>query len=281
MLPHLRDRPLTMRRCPDGVDGESFYEKNAPRGTPDWVRTVAVPRSEKGGGTIDYVVLDEPAGLVWAANLAALELHVPDVAVAAEGRVRPGRPDGLRPRPRRAVRPGRLLPGRAVAAGRPGRRWPGRLPEDQRGQGAAALRPAPPRPAGGPTSGTTPTTWPGGSRPTIPRHVVSNMRRDLRHGKVLIDWSQNHGAKTTVAPYSLRARPHPTVSTPVTWDEVAAGVESGPAGASWSSRRPTSSSGWTSSVTSSSPSSEAGERRRRRAPVRKLGASWDRPEKYL
>ena len=77
LLPHLHDRPLTMRRCPDGVDGESFYEKNAPRGTPDWVRTVAVPRSEKGGGSIDYVVLDEPAALVWAANLAALELHVP------------------------------------------------------------------------------------------------------------------------------------------------------------------------------------------------------------
>jgi bifunctional non-homologous end joining protein LigD len=60
-----------------------------------------------------------------------------------------------------------------------------------------------------------------------PRHVVSNMRRDLRRGKVLIDWSQNHGAKTTVAPYSLRARPHPTVSTPVTWEEVDASVESG------------------------------------------------------
>jgi bifunctional non-homologous end joining protein LigD len=226
MLAHLRDRPLTMRRCPDGVDGESFYEKNAPRGTPDWVRTVAVPRSEKGGGTIDYVVLDEPAGLVWAANLAALELHVPMWRWRRKGEygpvdlmvfdLDPGAPsdlvdccrvgqwlrdaladDGLDAYPKTSGAKGLQL----YVPLRPARQW-----ADVRDDAHDLARRI---------------------EADHPRHVVSNMRRDLRHGKVLIDWSQNHGAKTTVAPYSLRARPHPTVSTPVTWDEVAAGVESG------------------------------------------------------
>jgi bifunctional non-homologous end joining protein LigD len=226
LLPHLRDRPVTMRRCPDGVDGESFYEKNAPRGTPDWVLTVAVPRSEKGSGSIDYVVLDEPAALVWAANLAALELHVPmwrwrrqseygpaDLMVFD---LDPGAPsdlvdccrvaqwlrdvladDGLDACPKTSGAKGLQL----YVPLRPARRW-----QDVRDDAHDLAR---------------------GIEADHPRDVVSNMRRDLRHGKVLIDWSQNHGAKTTVAPYSLRARPHPTVSTPVTWDEVAACVESG------------------------------------------------------
>ena len=101
-----------------------------------------------------------------------------------------------------------------------------------------------------------------------PRDVVSNMRRDLRHGKVLIDWSQNHGAKTTVSPYSLRARPHPTVSAPATWDEVAACVESG---------RP---EGLVFEATDVVERVDELGDLSRAAPL-KLGASWDRPEYNL
>lgn len=219
MLPHLRGRPLTLRRYPNGVDGESFYEKNAPRGTPDWIRTVAVPRSEKGDGSIEYVVLDHQADLVWAANLASLELHVPmwrwrrpdqygpvDLMVFD---LDPGEPadmvdccrvagylrealeaDGYVALPKTSGSKGLQL----YVPLKPARRWD--TVRDQAHQLAKRLE------------------------AERRDEVLSNMRRDLRRGKVLIDWSQNHAAKTTVAPYSLRARSRPAVSTPVTWDEV-------------------------------------------------------------
>ncbi len=228
MLPHLRGRPLTLRRYPDGVDGPSFYEKNAPRGTPDWIRTVPVPRSEKGDGQIDYLVFDAAAALVWAANLAALELHVPQWRWRRPGEygpvdlmvfdLDPGDPadlvdccrvaghlrealagDGYDVFPKTSGSKGLQL----YVPLKPARRW-----DKVRDQAHDLARQM---------------------EADHPDEVLSNMRRELRAGKVLIDWSQNHAAKNTVAPYSLRARPRPTVSAPVTWDEVTACAQAGDA----------------------------------------------------
>jgi bifunctional non-homologous end joining protein LigD len=220
LLPHLAGRPLTRKRYPNGVDGQSFFEKNAPRGTPDWVRTVTlpVPGSTKNRDTIDFVVVDGLATLVWAANLASIELHVPQWRVDRKGTVLdadllvldldPGPPativeccevalllrdalsdDGIAAYPKTSGSKGMQLYA------------PLRLTSSERTRGYAR-------------------SLAHRLEKARPELIVSDMTKALRHGKVLIDWSQNAAAKTTVAPYSLRARPEPTVSTPITWDEV-------------------------------------------------------------
>jgi bifunctional non-homologous end joining protein LigD len=222
LLPHLRGRALTFKRYPDGVDAQFFFAKNAPQGTPDWVRTVTLPSpgSTKKRETINYPVADDLPTLVWAANLAALELHVPMWRVD-DGDDQPHNPDlmvfdldpgapativqccevachvrdvldadGLTAYPKTSGSKGLQLyvPLDEKASWQDvhayARRLAQRLEKEQ------------------------------------PQLVVWNMKKELRKGKVLVDWSQNNGAKTTVAVYSLRARPAPTVSTPVTWDEV-------------------------------------------------------------
>ncbi|XVV07752.1 non-homologous end-joining DNA ligase [Actinosynnema sp. CA-248983] len=222
LLPHLAGRPLTVRRFPDGVDGESFFEKNAPSHAPEWVRRVRVetPGSSRGSEYLDFVVVDDLPTLVWLANLAALELHVPQWTVGPRGARRspdlvvfdldPGPPatvvecarvagalrevlvaDGLSPVVKTSGSKG-LQVYAAVEVSDPMR--PSEYAK------AVAQRLTRERPGG----------------------VVWQMAKAARAGKVLIDWSQNNPAKTTVAPYSLRARSVPSVSTPVTWDEVAA-----------------------------------------------------------
>jgi bifunctional non-homologous end joining protein LigD len=215
LLPHLADRPATFVRFPDGVGHESFFTKNAPRGTPDWVRTETLPApgSGKDRSTIDYVVLDSVASLAWAANLAALELHVPQWRVADDGTA--AAPDlivvDLDPGP-----PATIVECCQVAL----------IVRELLGPTAVAK-----------TSGSKGmqvyAQWDGGdSRGAMkkiaqdleaehPALIISRMTKTLREGKVLVDWSQNHTAKTTIAPYSLRGRDHPTASTPITWDEVA------------------------------------------------------------
>jgi bifunctional non-homologous end joining protein LigD len=220
LLPHLAGRPLTRKRYPGGVDEQPFFEKNAPRGTPEWVRTVTlpVPGSTKNRDTIDFVIVDELATLVWVANLASIELHVPQWKVDRAGKaldadllvldLDPGPPatvveccevalllrdalsdDGITGYPKTSGSKGLQL----YAPLRP-------TPSDQTREYARALALRLEK-----------------ERPDL---VVSEMTKSLRPGKVFIDWSQNAAAKTTVAPYSLRARPEPTVSTPVSWDEV-------------------------------------------------------------
>jgi bifunctional non-homologous end joining protein LigD len=229
LLPHLRDRPVTFRRFPEGVDGLSFFEKNVPRGAPEWVRTTTVPkRSGDGRDVIVHVVIDDLATLVWTANLAALELHVPMWRVGAPGQygladlmvfdLDPGEPASVVECCRVAAWLRDLLEADGVAA----------FPKTSGSKGLQLYIPLDP-----------PEPWRAVrdrshevAREVEREHpdlVVSNMRRDLRAARVLIDWSQNHAAKTTVAPYSLRARPAATVSTPVTWDEVAGCAESGDA----------------------------------------------------
>jgi bifunctional non-homologous end joining protein LigD len=221
LLPYLADRPLTLRRYPDGVAGKSFFEKNAPSHAPDWVRTVRLPTpgSTKDRETIDYAVADDLPTLVWAANLAALELHVPMWRVGA--RRRADRPDllvfDLDPGP-----PATIVECCQVALA---------LRERLRADGLSAY----PKTSGSkgmqlyvPLDARSPWEDVHGYAKLLARElteshrdlVVWQMRKDLRGGKVLIDWSQNNSAKTTVAVYSLRARESPTASTPLTWEEV-------------------------------------------------------------
>jgi bifunctional non-homologous end joining protein LigD len=220
LLPHISGRPMTFTRWPDGVDGKSFFEKNAPRHTPDWVRTVRLPApgSAMNRDTIDYVVVDELATLVWAANLAALELHVPQWQVGPRGAVR--EPDllvfDLDPGPPASIvecaAVALLLREVLAADGLKG--WP----KSSGSKGMQLYVPIRPAPAESTSAYAKELAQRlEADRPDL---VVSRMTKSLRPGKVFVDWSQNNAAKTTIAPYSLRARPHPTVSTPLTWEEV-------------------------------------------------------------
>jgi bifunctional non-homologous end joining protein LigD len=221
LLPHIESRPLTLKRYPDGVDGKSFFEKNAPSHAPDWVRKVRLPTpgSTKDRDTIDFAVADDLPTLVWAANLAALELHVPMWQVGPRGKVHS--PDllvfDLDPGP-----PATIVECCEVAL---------LLRERLQTDGLSAY----PKTSGSkgmqlyvPLDGASPWEDVSGyakllakelaeSRPDL---VVWQMKKDLRGGKVLVDWSQNNSAKTTVAVYSLRARETPTASTPISWEEV-------------------------------------------------------------
>ena len=236
LLPHVAGRPMTLKRYPDGVDGESFFAKHAPAGRPDWVRTEEIvsssSRSRSPGEPIEYVVLDDLPTLMWAANLAALELHVPMwrfPAPAAKGPPSPAPEHGLEPdllvfdldpgapativdccRVAEALRP--VLADADLDA----------LPKTSGGKGLQLYASISGRGMTAEQASALAKDFAERLERDLPRLVVSRMTRSLRPGKVLIDWSQNNGSKTTVAPYSLRAREHPTVSTPVTWDEVGA-----------------------------------------------------------
>lgn len=217
LLPHLRGRHLTLKRYPDGVEGPFFYEKQCPGHRPDWVRTAGV-YSRQNAREIDYCLADDLATVVWLANLADLEMHTP-LALAATPKEPTVIAFDLDPGP-----PATIVECAEVAC---------RLRDAFDHFGLEAF----PK-----TSGSkgmqvyVPLNTPASYRATKPfaqgvaqvlerRHpelVVSEMRKDRRPGKVLIDWSQNDEHKTTVSVYSLRARERPTVSTPVTWDEVEA-----------------------------------------------------------
>ena len=224
MLPHLSDRALTRKRWPDGVTAQPFFEKNAPRGTPPWVRTVRLPApgSTKGREEVTYVVADDLPTLVWCANLAALELHVPQWTVGRRGAVRhpdllvvdldPGAPAALPEcmQVALAVRDRLAADGLTAYAKTSGSKGM-QLYASVSGRQPAEVVSAYVRRVAEDLEGA------GGGL------VVSRMAKELRHGKVLLDWSQNNAAKTTVAAYSLRGREEPTVSTPLRWDEVEAG----------------------------------------------------------
>lgn len=223
LLPHLAGRALTRIRFPDGVDGGSFFEKNVPKNTPDWVRTARLPApgSSRDRGTIDYVVCDDLATLVWTANLAGLELHTPMWRVGGSASSpKPLPPDlavvDLDPGPPASIveccRVALLVRAETDLA------W---LPKTSGSKGMQLYAPL--------RDGATSEQVRDDIRALAttlerahPDLVVSRMTKTLRPGKVLLDWSQNTAAKTTVSAYSLRARPTPTVSTPITWEEVEA-----------------------------------------------------------
>ncbi|MFN2495789.1 MAG: non-homologous end-joining DNA ligase [Pseudonocardiaceae bacterium] len=221
LLPHLAGRPLTLRRYPDGVTAQPFYDKDASRHAPDWVTVVRLPTpgSTKAHDEIGYAIVDGLPALVWAANLAGLELHVPQWKVGARGEPQP--PDllvfDLDPGPSttvvecarvaeaiRDVMAEDGLEGYAKTSGSKGLQIYAAVQVADGEDTSAYARQVAERLAA--------------ERPT---DVVARMAKVARRGKVLVDWSQNNPAKTTVAPYSLRGREQPTVSTPVTWQEVA------------------------------------------------------------
>ncbi|MGD0880331.1 MAG: non-homologous end-joining DNA ligase [Acidimicrobiales bacterium] len=217
MLPHLAGRPLTMKRFPDGVDGDWFFEKHAPAHAPDWVRHVAVPSA---GGTVDYTVVDDRSTLIWAADLATVEFHVPLWRVPPAGTVPgpadhlvfdldPGEGSTIVECCRVAKRIAGILAARGLDA----------VPKTSGRKGLHVYSPLSGRPAWS-TVRQRSHEIAVELEQTSPDLVVSNMRRSLRPGRVLVDWSQNAPAKTTVAAYSLRASSEPGVSTPVTWEEV-------------------------------------------------------------
>ncbi len=211
LLTHVRDRPLTRKRWPDGVGATPFFEKNKPRGTPEWVRTVFL--ADHGDDGVDYVVLQDLPTLVWVANLAALELHVPQWTVGPRGGVHdsdPGPPATIVECCEVAL----MLRDRLAADGL--QSWA----KTSGNKGAQLYAPI------APASGERTSAYVrrlaaelSGERPDL---MLASMDKRARTGKVFIDWSQNNAAKTTVAPYSLRGTPRPQVSTPLTWDEVAA-----------------------------------------------------------
>jgi bifunctional non-homologous end joining protein LigD len=218
LLPHLRDRPLTLKRYPNGVEGGHFYEKQCPSHRPDWVRSEPVELSSK---TIHFCICDDLPTLVWLANLADLELHpslskVPKVErpTLMAFDLDPGPGTGLRECCEVAL----IL---RDALGRLGLEC---FPKTSGSKGIQVYVPL----------NTGDVDYDNGTKRlsnALARHlesehpklVVSSQKKDLRKSKVLIDWSQNDEHKTTVSVYSLRARERPTVSAPLSWDEVEAG----------------------------------------------------------
>ncbi|MFC7545261.1 non-homologous end-joining DNA ligase [Plantactinospora sp. GCM10030261] len=220
LLPHLRDRPLTRIRYPNGVADKFFFEKNKPAATPDWVRveTLPAPGSTKGREMLDYVVADDLPTLVWLANLAALELHTPQWKVGHHPDMLvvdldPGAPAALK----QCCEVALLMRDRLADDG---------LASYPKTSGKKGMQLC------CPIAGSQDADLVSGYARRIaqelerehPKLIVSKMAKNLRPGKVFIDWSQNNAAKTTVAPYSLRAQSMPAVSTPLTWDEVEAGA---------------------------------------------------------
>jgi bifunctional non-homologous end joining protein LigD len=218
LLPHLRDRPLTLKRYPNGIDGGHFYEKQCPSHRPDWVRSEPVELSSK---TIHFCVCDDLPTLVWLANLADLELHpslsnVPEVerpSIMAFD-LDPGEGTGLRECCEvalilRAALDQLGLESFAKTSGSKGIQVyvPLNVPDVDYDHGTKRLSQALARHL----------------ESAHPKLIVSSQRKELRRNRVLIDWSQNDEHKTTVSVYSLRARERPTVSTPLAWDEVEEG----------------------------------------------------------
>ena len=221
LLPHLAGRPLTVTRWPDGVDGKSFFQKQAPAHRPQWVATARVPTERK---QIDYVLAEDPATLVWLANLAAIELHTPLARAEAMQRptcmvfdLDPGAPAGVIECCRVAL----TLHGTFERLG---------LKSYAKTSGSKGLQVYVPlnRPeASYEQTKTFARTVAELLEQSDPGLVVSRMTKTRRAGKVLIDWSQNDARKTTVCVYSLRATGRPGVSTPLEWDEVSAALDGG------------------------------------------------------
>ncbi|MDR7279635.1 non-homologous end-joining DNA ligase [Catenuloplanes atrovinosus] len=216
LLPHLRGRPLTRIRYPNGVTGPFFFEKNAPPGKPGWVHTetLPVPNSTHGREKIDFVVVDDLPTLVWVANIASLELHTPQWRVGADPDLLvvdldPGAPAALRECCAVAV----LMRDRLAADGIEC------YPKTSGKKGMQLCCPVAGTQNAEIISGYAKRVAEELAR-AVPGGITAKMAKQLRPGKVFIDWSQNNAFKTTVAPYSLRAQPTPTASAPLTWHEV-------------------------------------------------------------
>jgi bifunctional non-homologous end joining protein LigD len=215
LLPHLKERPLTMKRYPNGVNEEFFYQKEAPKHRPDWVKTVPI-WSRGNKRDVNFLLVNNLSSLIWIANLADLELHTslskasnPQRPTMMVYDLDPGAPATIVECCKVGLMVRELFGGFGLES----------FPKTSGSKGLQVYVPLN-------TAVTYDETKPfahTAARQLEQEHpdlVLSNMRKELREGKVLVDWSQNDDMKTTICVYSLRARPHPTVSTPVTWDEV-------------------------------------------------------------
>ena len=212
LLPHLRDRPVSFLRYPDGADGEVFFSKNVPPGTPEWVTTAEVPRSE---GPARMVLVQDLPSLMWAANLVT-EFHTPQWVIGAPGEadrlvfdLDPGPPAGIVQCCEAALWLRERLAADGITA----------YAKTSGSKGLHLL--AALRPVGSGRTTEYAKRLAVEAEKAMPGLVLHRMTRSLRPGKVFVDWSQNAARKTTAAPYTLRARPSPTVSAPVAWEEVA------------------------------------------------------------
>ena len=215
LLPHLRGRPLTLKRYPNGVEGKYFYEKECPSHRPEWVSTARIPiRSD--GRSVNFCLAEDLPTLVWTANLADLELHTSLARAAAITRptmmvfdLDPGAPAAVLECARVALALRDLLAPLGVES------W-------VKTSGSKGLQVYVPLNVETSYAQTKPFALAVAQllERDHPELVVSRMRKDLREGKVFVDWSQNDEHKTTVCVYSLRAKAHPMVSTPLAWDEV-------------------------------------------------------------
>jgi bifunctional non-homologous end joining protein LigD len=219
LLPHLEDRPLTLKRYPDGVDGEYFYEKRCPSHKPAWVNTAAMPSRREG--QILYCLVDSPATLVWVANLASLEMHAllcrqqaPDRPTSMVFDLDPGEGVSILDCARVGLRLHEVLEHLGLQS----------CIKTSGGKGLHLWVPL-----------NTPVTFERTKRFShalalmlereTPALVTANMSRQRRAGRVFIDWSQNDAHKTTAVVYSLRATARPAVSTPIGWDELRRAVQ--------------------------------------------------------
>jgi bifunctional non-homologous end joining protein LigD len=220
ILPYLKDHPLTLKRYPEGVNAGHFYEKQCPSYRPPWLKLKAVPREHRTG-EVNYCVVDSRPGLIWVANLASLELHIllsrredinrPTTMVFD---LDPGPPATVLDSARIALRLRSMLKELGLES----------FPKTSGGKGLHVYVPL-----------NTPITYDDTKRLSHalaevlerenPDQVVSKMSKGLRRGKVFVDWSQNDDHKTTICVYSLRAMDRPTVSTPVTWNELETAIK--------------------------------------------------------
>lgn len=219
MLRHIGGRCLTLKRFPDGSHTQGFFEKRCPSHRPEWIPAAAGPGDHNG--TIGYCSIDEPAALIWCANMAALELHSP---MATHDDIEsprmvvfdfdPGEPAAMRECCTVALLVREVL----SSVGLEG------CCKTSGSKGLQLYVPV-----------NTPTTHEHAAKFALAvgqvlekqhsKLVTTVMAKAVRPGKIFVDWSQNARHKTTIAPYSLRARPHPTASTPVSWDEVTLGAD--------------------------------------------------------
>lgn len=222
MLPHIGDRGVTFKRWPDGVTGDSFFNKRCPSHRPDWVGTCLGPGDRAGG--IQYCQLSEIASLAWAGNLAALEIHGPmsrcddlETPTMLVFDLDPGEPATIVECCQVALSIRDVLDTVGLAA----------VAKTSGSKGMQLYVPL-----------NTPHTHDHASDFALavaqllekqqPKAVTATMAKKERSNKIFIDWSQNSRHKTTIAPYSLRGRDRPTVSTPISWDEVSDGADGEP-----------------------------------------------------
>jgi bifunctional non-homologous end joining protein LigD len=216
LLPHIKGRPVSMKRYPDGVEGMYFYEKQCPSHAPDWIKKKTVKVAKDNGEHIDYCVFDELPALVWAANIANLELHTFQHRRGALQRptalvfdLDPGPPADVIQCCQVALWLRKMFSALNLEC----------FPKTSGSKGMQLVVPL-----------NTATNYDktkafahqvaDALAQEHPELVVSDMKKSLREGKVFIDWSQNDDKKTTVSVYSLRAKSVPSVSTPLQWSEV-------------------------------------------------------------